>query len=240
MKTKAIILKKQDTNEYDQLVTCYTEEAGKITAIAKSILKKNSIQAMHLDLFNLVDFELVNGNHMPIITGAQAENAYANLKSSIMALPVAYVFAEYVEKITFEYLQDQDLWNFLVSTLDVLNSNPSDYLSLLRKGQRRILSILGHEPNLEECAICADRNGKECNVFDVARGGLVCRSCFLQGSSRGILVKKEDLDLLRGMAGGFNGSRSILDTIFEQVADKKLNSLSFFYQTNSMPGHSAK
>ena len=61
MKTRAIVLKKQNTNEYDQLVTCYTEEFGKLTAIAKSVLKPSSIQAMHLDLFNLVDFELVSG-----------------------------------------------------------------------------------------------------------------------------------------------------------------------------------
>ena len=57
MVTKAIIIKKQNTNEYDQWVTCYTEEFGKLKTVAKSILKPSSIQALHLDVFNLVEFE---------------------------------------------------------------------------------------------------------------------------------------------------------------------------------------
>src|SRR3989344_6781387 len=67
MLTLAIIIKKQNTNEYDQLISCYTKELGKITAIAKSILKHSSVQAMHLDVLNLVEFDLVGGSvgHRP-------------------------------------------------------------------------------------------------------------------------------------------------------------------------------
>ena len=80
MRTKAIIIKKQMTKEYDQLITCYSQEWGKLTAIAKSSLKESSIQGMHLDVLNLVDFDLINGRATPIITGAQSENTFSHIR----------------------------------------------------------------------------------------------------------------------------------------------------------------
>ena len=144
MKTKAIILKKINTNEHDQLVTCYTEELGKITAIAKSILKKSSIQAMHLDLFNLVNFELITVNSYPIITGAEAENVYLNLKSSIKAMSVAFVLGEYIDKLIFEYYKDEVLWEFMVETLNRLNMRTGDMSGLLASSQKKLLNVLGY------------------------------------------------------------------------------------------------
>lgn len=144
MKTHAIILKKQNTHEFDQFVTCYTQELGKITAVAKSILKKSSIQSMHLDLFNLVSFELVIGNGFPIVTGAEAEKTYLNLKSSVKALSTAFVIGEYIDKLVFEYSKDDRLWNFLSSKLDQLDKINCDMPRLLKASQKEILGILGY------------------------------------------------------------------------------------------------
>ena len=144
MKTRAIILKKINTNEHDQLITCYTQELGKITTIAKSILKKSSIQAMHLDLFNLVNFELVTVNSYPIITGAEAENTHLNIKSSMKAISTAFVLGEYVDKLTFEYSKDEDLWDFLVEVFACLNEGTSDTSGLLVSSQKKLLNILGY------------------------------------------------------------------------------------------------
>ncbi|OGN10237.1 MAG: DNA repair protein RecO [Candidatus Yanofskybacteria bacterium RIFCSPHIGHO2_02_FULL_41_11] len=146
MKTRAIILKKQNTGEYDQLVTCYTQELGKAMTIAKSILKKNSIQAMHLDLFNLVEFELINGNHLPIVTGAQAEKTYPNLKKSLGSLGVAYAIADYIDKIVFEYSKDDEMWNLLVKMLNDLDLGKQP-LPVLKETQAKLLSVMGYQPD---------------------------------------------------------------------------------------------
>jgi DNA repair protein RecO (recombination protein O) len=152
MLTRAIILKKQNTGEYDQLITCYTEEFGKLTAIAKSILKPSSIQSLHLDVFNLVEFELVSGRGMPIIAGAQVENVYYNLKSDLARLAIAYFFVETADKLFFEYQKDEELWNFLISVLAGINAGPDDPASFFKKKQVEFLNVLGYAPNLEEYA----------------------------------------------------------------------------------------
>ncbi len=234
MKTKALILKKQNTNEHDQLLTCYTQELGKITAIAKSILKPESIQAMHLDILNLVDFELVNGNHMPIVTGAQAENLYVGIKSSTKAMSTAFVLSEYIDKTTFEHMPDEQLWNLLVGAFERLNSNPAEFNYVLRNSQSMLLDVMGYFPNLRECVVCLAAR-LSCIAFNLELGGLVCKDCFLRGSN-GVLVKEDDINMFKGISKRQHNSRSLLDVVFEHTAGKKLDSLDFFYQINSLAG----
>src|SRR3989344_4749800 len=147
MRTRAIIIRKQNTNEYDQFVTCYTQELGKLTAIAKSILKPSSIQAMHLDVLSLVEFELINGKAIPIIAGAQSENSYRELKNSIPSLAVAYFFSEIIDKMVPELEKDEKLWNFMTDIFDKLNRfEPS--LIFLRQKQFTLLGLLGYSPEV--------------------------------------------------------------------------------------------
>lgn len=147
MRTRAIIIKKQNTNEYDQFVTCYTQEFGKLTAIAKSILKPTSVQSMHLDVLNLVEFDLINGKAMPIIAGAQSENSYRNLKNSVPALAVAHFFSEIIDKMVPELEKDEELWDFMDDLFDKLNKfEPS--LTFLRQKQFALLGLLGYSPEV--------------------------------------------------------------------------------------------
>ena len=221
MQTRAIILKKQNTNEYDQLVTCYTEEFGKVTVIAKSVLKPSSVQAMHLDLFNLVEFDLVSGRGMPIVTGAQAEQTYSGLKNNLSNLATAYFFTETIDKMAFEYQRDNELWNFLLGVLESLNlhhlhghhvSHGAHVDGFLRLKKLEFLSILGYAPNLSDCIFCS---GSELIAYNTQVRGVVCKTCFLNGQE-GIVVK--DKDFL---------SEPVLDSIFESLVEKKIYSLNF-------------
>lgn len=146
MRTKAIIIKKQPTNEYDELVTCYTQEFGKLTAVAKSIMKGSSVQAMHLDNLNLVDFELINGRSFPIIAAAQSESSFRNIKSSLPVLAVAQFFADVVDKMVFDLQKDEALWDFMADVLEKLESRvkPETALIFLRQQQFYLLKVMGY------------------------------------------------------------------------------------------------
>jgi len=217
MQTRAIILKKQNTNEYDQLVTCYTEEFGKLTAIAKSVLKPSSIQAMHLDVFNLVEFDLISGRGMPIITGAQVEETYLEIKSNLSRLAAAYFFTEVIDRIAFDYQQDGELWNFLSSLIGKLNKGADQEKDFVIKNKIAFLNILGYAPNFGECIFCSKAELVAYNPQ--ARGG-VCKDCFL-GGQQGIVVK--DGDFL---------SEPILNSIFEALIEQKLYSLNLINAVN--------
>ena len=215
MKTKAIVLKKQNTNEHDQLVSCYTEEFGKLTAVAKSANKPSSIQGMHLDLFNLVDFELINGRATPIITGAQADRVYPNLKSNLASLATAYFFAETADRLFFDYQKDDEVWFFFNELLEELEKQPSNSSNFLLKKQIEFLNVMGYYPNLNECAFCAISIGEAISAYSIEAKGAVCRDCFLGGRS-GVVIKNGELF-----------TSPILGSIFEGLVEKKLHSLNF-------------
>lgn len=238
MLTRAVIIKKQNTNEYDQLVTCYTKDFGKLTAVAKSILKSGSIQALHLDDFNLVEFELINGRGTPIVTGAQIINSFAGIKNSLAKTAIAYFFAEAIDKMVFENDKDEKLWSFLVTFLGELNEKSAASTKLLREGQFKLLNILGYLPEISLCKVCGDDNvdTKSLGAFNYNLGGVICTRCFLSGHG-GVLINQEDLNLMRGIFPEFPGTRlleakpkpvfrrSVLDGMFEYVSGSKFFSL---------------
>ncbi len=226
MRTRAIILKKQNTGEYDQLVTCYTEEFGKLTAVAKSALKSTSIQAMHLDVFNLVDFELINGRATPIIAGAQAERTYTNLKTNLPALAGAYFFSEVFDRLVFDYQRDDEMWNFLTGLLDDLDSGKQNFKELFKDKQASFISLLGYAPNMNDCIFCSSRNSMELIAYNTEGRGMVCKNCYL-GGQRGIVVKNGEcghttIAPLRGLL-----STPVMNAIFESLVERKLHSLNF-------------
>lgn len=228
MQTRAIIIKKQNTNEYDQWVTCYTEEFGKLKTIAKSILKPSSTQAMHLDIFNLAEFELISGRGVPIITGAQLVTSFRDIKSSLVKTATAYFFAEAMDKMVFENDKDEELWSFLSSFLYELDEDRGNPMKILRQGQARLLDVLGYFPETDSCKSCESKlNEINFGAFNHTLGGVVCKRCFLSGYG-GILISNDDFGLISGMADRFNAEgyrKSVLDGMFEYISGGKFYSL---------------
>ena len=149
MRTQAIILKKIPFKEHDQLVGCYTREAGKQTYQAKSIMRAHSKQASHLDLLNMADFSLVHGAGYPIITSAISLRTFPGIKNSIRALAVSHVILECFDRLVFENQPDPHLWDFLNSELAHYEEKAVDANAawgfILGVTQRKLLEALGYD-----------------------------------------------------------------------------------------------
>ncbi|HWA64618.1 MAG TPA: recombination protein O N-terminal domain-containing protein, partial [Candidatus Paceibacterota bacterium] len=68
MRTRAIVIKKTAMNEYDQMITCYSEDFGGMRAIARGSLRPTSVQSLHLDMLNMIEFEVIHGRTYPIVS----------------------------------------------------------------------------------------------------------------------------------------------------------------------------
>jgi DNA repair protein RecO (recombination protein O) len=151
MRTQAIILKKIPIREYDELIVCYTEHAGKQTYQAKSVLRHTSKQASHLDLLNLADFSLISGNGHAIITSAHSLRAYHKLKSNLRAMAVAFFILESFDKLIFEGEPDKKLWDFLQSSLEKIDElagkKYARWASAFETVRKELLDVLGYDPS---------------------------------------------------------------------------------------------
>ncbi|MBI2676340.1 MAG: DNA repair protein RecO [Candidatus Yanofskybacteria bacterium] len=150
---QGIVIKKVDNGEYNQLVSLYTKDFGKITAVAKSIKKPNSRQAAHLDVLNLVDFLLVFGKNYPIITSAQSVETFAGIKSSFPKSAVAMFALEVFNNLVYDHEKDPALWGFFNSSLNRLNEgvlNSSEVSGFLAEIQKELISLLGYSQEVKE------------------------------------------------------------------------------------------
>jgi len=126
MRTRAIILKKLPLREDDELVVAYTETHGKQRYLAKSSLRSESLQGSHLDVLNAVRFSVIEGKRNFIIASAVAERTYPRLKLSLRALAIASMVLEAFDLLVYDHDADAALWNFLINTLDTLDSGGRD------------------------------------------------------------------------------------------------------------------
>lgn len=214
---EALVIKKQATNENDQIVTLYTKDFGKITTVAKSSLKNNSIQGMHLDVLNLIECDLVEGRGWPIITGAQSIKTFSNIKNDIKTMSVAYYFTEIVDKIFFENEKDQSLWDFLNKTLEDIykfsNLDNDDLLKDLFKVKKiELLNILGYMPDLNNCSLCSKSLNSKTIAYNVDINGVLCNNCFLSSGS-GVIMRDTDI-----YSGG------IADSVFQSMSRSQIYS----------------
>jgi DNA repair protein RecO (recombination protein O) len=145
MLIEAIVIKRVSLREHDQLVTLYSRELGKISAVAKSALKPHSVQALQLDAGNTIHCELVDGRGGPIITGAQAFRCLSSAKASVLRWAAAQFFLQVIDTVVYDHQQDQALFTCLTETLSALDTAPDDQvLSVYRRQQEEMLQVLGY------------------------------------------------------------------------------------------------
>jgi DNA repair protein RecO len=148
MKIRAIVLKSIPVREYDRLVICYTAEAGKHAYQARGSARHSSIQARHLEPFNLVDFSVVEARRQPIIVGAASVRSYSHLKRSLPALAAGFFVLECFDKLVFDGQVDSDLWHYLTNTLESFDAdshNPAtDWHARVGDAYRGLLAVMGY------------------------------------------------------------------------------------------------
>ncbi|MDO8494934.1 MAG: DNA repair protein RecO [bacterium] len=148
MISRGIVIKKTDIGEDNQLITFYTRDFGKLMGVAKSVKKRTSKQASHLELFNLVDFLLVGAKGHPIVASAQSLEAFVGIKDSLVKSAAGFFLLESFHRLVYDNEKDGRLWNFLEQSLRELNTEEledkkvTEWMLNLKK---ELLNILGYE-----------------------------------------------------------------------------------------------
>jgi DNA repair protein RecO (recombination protein O) len=187
--TPAIMLRRIDFQDYDLIVTFFTINKGKISAIAKSAKKSTKRFAGTLELFSLLNIvcSIGRAKGLPILQEATLKYAFPNIRSKIIKTAYASYWAELINQWTEEgqkQVQLFHLFRYVLRELD-LGHTPEEVLSILF--QVRFLTIAGLAPNLKYCNICQMEMGKikEPRIkVDLSKGGIICDRC-----SSGVLQK---------------------------------------------------
>src|ERR1700704_6194357 len=120
---EAIVLRKANFSEADQVVTLLTRFHGKIAAVAKGVRKMGSRKGGNLDLLNHVKLHLAEGKNMDIITEVDLLSAFSILKKDLDRITLAYQIVESLDKFLTPNQENEQVFRLTYEALTLLESS---------------------------------------------------------------------------------------------------------------------
>jgi DNA repair protein RecO (recombination protein O) len=194
-RTQAIVLGHIEYGEADRILTLFTYQRGKITAIAKGVRKIRSHKAGHLEPFTNVNLFLAKGRNLDIITQAETVNPHMGLREDLERVAFASYVVEVLDRFTYEEGQNVAMFRLLEETLTRLDTQ-SNLETVVHFYEMRLLELLGFRPQLFECIDCGEAILPQDQFFTPLDGGAVCPKC-ARARSEVLPVEKDVLRYFR-------------------------------------------
>ena len=196
-KTEGIVLKSTEFEEADKIVTIYTKDYGKITAIAKGVRKTKSKFGSSLEILTHSVFLLYKGRNIDIVSQTEILESFFSTSKNVIKFAFAANCVEMVNKLTEEREINIGLFNLLKEVLHYLRKTDDPKLLTL-SSKWQTMSLLGYRPSINRCCRCNKgvEDQKEM-YFNVKEGGLVCNHCIAEDNEGCISVSLYFVKLLR-------------------------------------------
>jgi len=150
IKYTAIILKKQLLGEADEIVTFFTEESGKIRALAKSVrLPKAKLKGFLQPLY-LVELAVTHNGQLPKIIRAETKLVFVALRQDLKLLNHALYACELALKFTPDGQKNRKLFLLLLDFFNFLETSSNNLEVALAKFKADFLTIAGFAATAHE------------------------------------------------------------------------------------------
>jgi DNA repair protein RecO (recombination protein O) len=175
-KAQALVLRRISVGETDRILTLFTREYGKLSAIAKGARRELSRIAAVTEPFTFSRVLLAVGQNLDVLTQGEVREAFQKIRADLTRISFASYFTELVEASLEERQPNPDLFDLLLSSLYILEQAPLPDL-VARMFELQALRLLGYEPQLTRCVRCsAELHGAGLG-FSPSRGGALCARC---------------------------------------------------------------
>ncbi|MBI2468144.1 MAG: DNA repair protein RecO [Candidatus Rokubacteria bacterium] len=196
LRTQGIVLRTRDLGEHDRLVTLYTRDLGKLTAVARGARRVRSRFGGALELFTwgeAVGFER-EGRELVRLDHFDIRRSFRALREDLERLGHGARMVETLARLTAERDPHPACFTLLLRGLRALETAAAPRVHLAFT--LRLLDLTGHRPRLDRCAGCHQRVAAGAAAFDPRAGGVVCGRCRTAG---GLDVSGGALGVLRGL-----------------------------------------
>lgn len=177
------ILARANIREYDQRITAYTRERGKMELLARGVKKITSRNSPFLEPPSLLELAVASGKDFGHLTTAQPVNLFSRIRSSLVKLRMSTFCIHLLTRLLPSQQPDEHIFDLVYDWLIFLNNSADPKSTTLYAFIIRFLSALGFAPVLDRCAICGSLHPAEPLFFSAAYGGIVEKKC-LAGATR--------------------------------------------------------
>lgn len=174
-KVKALVLESRDYKEKDKLVTLFTLENGKITAVMRGVKGEKAKLKSAKEIFAFGDYIIENTKGMNVVTQADIIDSFFALTQDLDKFYEGCAILDIVKKIT----RDEPNPQLFIETLKALQalcySNINKYY-IIDKFLIKVFSDLGYFFLSDKCSGCGAKLA-DLKYFNLDVGELVCPAC---------------------------------------------------------------
>jgi DNA repair protein RecO (recombination protein O) len=176
-KTEAIVLRSIRYGEADRILHLYSEDRGRLGAIAKGVRRVKSRLGGRIEPFARVNLILRQGRgDLCTITGADTVHAHPALRERRDSLERATQACDAVLRLLDSSEPNRPAYNLLARELSLLDADAGAATRAQALAFRlKLLLAAGFAPELAACATCGER--EHLGAFSAAAGGVVCPGC---------------------------------------------------------------
>lgn len=118
----AIVLERKNWREFDQMISLYTRELGKVDVLAKGIKKITSKNSSNLEILSLVEIEIAQGKEIDHLTKVQSIKIFKEILSNFDKIFIARYAVRLIDENVLTQERDETVFNLLFSFLEFLNT----------------------------------------------------------------------------------------------------------------------
>ena len=178
-RAEAIVIRSIDYSESSLVLSLFTREFGRVSALAKGAKRKSSKLTGHVDLFCHSEIILsLSGRRerLNILTEADVVDEFTGVRKSLPRYCSACHAAELVQFMTAQDDPSPELFEQLLAFLRAIETGRDPALSLFLF-EARLLVLSGFMPQLGACVVCGAAMKQKPAAFSASIGGVVCAKC---------------------------------------------------------------
>jgi len=174
----AIVLKSSDVNESDKIVTLFSPESGKSSAILKGVKKEKAKLKFAAEPFCFGKFELTGAGAVKTVTGCEQIEPFFEITKDLTKFYCGCAALEFAYHTAQENEENPGLFIVVLKTLQQLCLNDVAPEIVLIKFVLDAFGALGQRLCFDKCAACGEQ--AVWFYFDFDSGGAICPACAKQ------------------------------------------------------------
>lgn len=176
-KWEGIVIRTIPYGESNKIVTFFTEEAGKVTAMARGAKKPRSKLAAVTQPFTHGIYLIRKGRGMGTLSQGDPIESMRFIREDLEATAYASYIVEIIDRLTDEHAQVGGVYRVLNEALHAINEE-YDAEAITLFVEWKMLRVGGIHPVLHACASCHATDGEF--GFSFQQLGFLCHRCFHQ------------------------------------------------------------
>ena len=196
IRSPALILKRRNMGEAGRLLTIFTPQHGKLSALARGVRKASSRKSGHVELLMHSDLLLSRGRSFYYVQQAEMIAAFPRLREDLTRHTYGLYIADLLDHffVGEEEIQQAEFFAETLAALQALCED-DDAPLILRHYELRLLSVTGFQPELQHCAVTGQPLLPRDQYFSNPAGGVISQAG--RSASAKLELRPLPLDVLK-------------------------------------------